>query len=78
MTKTVRGVLVTLLMAAMVVAFLAIADWIPSRAQGGFTKKFHSVEDAQRAMGMEHMMIPAYFSAGISWPPSPVVSQQKT
>lgn len=77
MVRIVRGVLVTLLMAVLVVALLAVANGIPSRAQGGFAKRFSSVEEAQRAIGLDRIAVPAYFPAGISWPPSFIIGQQK-
>jgi hypothetical protein len=73
--KTLRGLLGMLVMAGLAVAFLVAANRVPSLAQKGFARQYDTIDEAKRALGIETVLVPAYFPEGISWPPSFVLAQ---
>ncbi len=64
-------------MAAAVVALLATVDWLPSLMKNDFARQYRSIEDVKRSLGLDNMLVPAYFPEGISWPPSLILAQNK-
>lgn len=75
--KSLRGLLWMLLMAGLVVTVLAAINWLPSRMQKGFVRQYDSIEEAKRSLGLDNVLVPAYFPEGITWPPSLVLAQIK-
>ncbi|MBA4349126.1 MAG: hypothetical protein C0415_03945, partial [Thermodesulfovibrio sp.] len=75
--KTVRSLLLILAMAGAVVALLAAMNWLPSLMEKGFIRQYSSIEEAKRSLGLDNVMVPAYFPEGISWPPSLILAQKK-
>jgi hypothetical protein len=76
--KTAKGLLLIIVMAAVVVAFLALVNRLPSLIHDDFLKKFDSLEGAKRSLGFDdEMLIPRYFPEAISWPPSLILAQKK-
>lgn len=64
-------------MAGVVVTLLATANWLPSLKQRGFARQYGSIEEAKGSLGLKHILVPAYFPEGISWPPSLILAQNK-
>ncbi len=56
---------------------IAFANWLPHLFSSETLRSYHSVEEAQRALGVRDMAVPAYFPQTISWPPSTVLAQAK-
>ena len=77
MKKTLRGLLVMLLLAGLAVALLAAANRLPFLMQKGFARQYDSLEDAKQALGLDNVLVPAYFPEGITWPPSLILAQKK-
>ncbi len=77
MGKTVRGLLLMLVIAGLTVAFMAAVNWLPSLMQQGFARQFDSIEEAKRALGLDTVLVPGYFPEGITWPPSLILAQKK-
>ena len=77
MGKTLRGLLLMLLLAGMAAALLAAADRLPSLMQKGFVRKYGSIEEAKQSLGLDNVLIPAYFPEGITWPPSLILAQKR-
>jgi hypothetical protein len=75
--KVARGLLLIVAMAAAVVMLLALADRLPSLTQKDFARRYDSIEEAKRSLGLDSILVPAYFPEGISWPPSLIVAQKK-
>jgi len=74
--KTLRGLLLMLLMTAAVVALLASVNRLPLVTQKGLMRRYGSIEEAKRALGLEQVLVPSYFPEGITWPPSLVLAQK--
>jgi hypothetical protein len=77
MRKTLRGLLVMLLLAGLAAALLAAANRLPSVMQKGFARQYNSIEEAKLSLGLDNVLIPAYFPEGIMWPPSLILAQKK-
>jgi hypothetical protein len=77
MRKTLRGLLVMLLLAGLAAALLAAANRLPSVMQKGFARQYGSIEEAKQSLGLDNVLIPAYFPEGIMWPPSLILAQKK-
>ncbi len=75
--KTLRGLLLMIVMGGLVVVLLAAANWLPSRMQKGFARQYGSIEEAKRSLGLDRVVAPAYFPEGITWPPSFILAQKK-
>ncbi len=75
--KTLRGLLLMIVMAGLFVVLLAAANWLPSRMQKGFARQYGSIEEAKRSLGLDRVVAPAYFPEGITWPPSFILAQKK-
>lgn len=75
-TKTLRGLLLMLLMTGLIVALLAAVDWLPTLRQKGFARQYASIEEARQALGLDNVRVPAYFPEGITWPPSLILAQK--
>jgi hypothetical protein len=76
--RNVRGLIWIFIMAALVVALLAIANWVPSLMNGDSVQRFETVEEAEIFLGYDDpVLVPKYFPEGISWPPSLIVAQKK-
>ncbi len=75
--KTLRGLLWMLVMAGLAVAFLAAAKRVPPAAQKGFARQYDSIAEAKHSLGLDAVLVPAYFPEGITWPPSFILAQQK-
>lgn len=76
LANTLRGLLWIIVIAGVVAVVLAVANWLPSLAHRDFARKYGSIEEAKRSLGLERVAVPAYFPAGISWPPSLVLAQK--
>lgn len=77
MGKTVRGLLLMLVIAGLAVTFLAAMNWLPSQMQQGFARQYGSIEEAERSLGLDAVLVPGYFPEGITWPPSFILAQKK-
>src|SRR3990172_6505504 len=77
MGKMLRGLLAMFLIAGLAVAFLAAANRLPSLIQKGFARPYDSIEEAKRSLGLDNVLVPAYFPEGITWPPSLILAQKK-
>jgi len=66
-----------LLATAAVVAFLVTANRLPFLVQEDFPQQFASLDEAKRTIGLDNVLIPAYFPEGISWPPSFIFAQKR-
>jgi hypothetical protein len=66
-----------LLMTGLAAAFLAAANRLPSLMQKGFAQQYDSIDEAKRSLGLDQVLIPAYFPEGITWPPSLILAQKK-
>ncbi len=78
MEKTARGFFWILVMTAVVVALLALINRLPSLADKDFARRYDSIEEATRLIGLDSKsLIPRYFPEGISWPPSMILAQKK-
>lgn len=75
--KTMRGLLLMLVIAGLAVAFLAAANWLPALMQKGFARQYDSIEEAKRSLGLDAVLVPGYFPEGITWPPSFILAQKK-
>ncbi len=77
MGKTLRGLLLMLLLAGLVAVLLAAANRLPSLMQKGSARQYASIEEAKRSLGLDNVAVPAYFPEGITWPPSLIFAQMK-
>lgn len=76
--RTVRGIFWIIVMAAVVVALLALVNWIPSLINEDSVRRYDSIEEATRSLGLDSKaLVPTYFPEGISWPPSLILAQKK-
>lgn len=64
-------------MTAVVVVLLAVGNWLPSLIEQDFPKSYDSIEEAGRFLGLDSILVPAYFPEGITWPPSLILAQKK-
>lgn len=72
-----RGLFWFLIMIGVIIALLAVANWMPSVIHEDYAQKYESIENAKRALGLDSVLVPAYFPEGISWPPSLIFAQKK-
>ena len=75
--KKLRGLLLIFALAGLAVMLLAAVNWLPSLMQKGFARQYDSIEEARRSLGLDIVVVPAYFPEGITWPPSFVLAQKK-
>jgi hypothetical protein len=75
--ETSRGLFWFLIMVGVIIALLAVANWMPSVMHEDYAQKYESIEDAKRALGLDSVLVPTYFPEGISWPPSLIFAQKK-
>lgn len=54
---------------------ITFANWLPLFFRSDTLRSYHTVEEAQRALGVRNIAVPAYFPQSISWPPSTVLAQ---
>lgn len=76
--KTVLGLFWIIVMAAVLVTLLSLANRLPSLLHEGFAQRYDTVEEAARSLGLDNkVLVPTYFPEGISWPPSMILAQKK-
>lgn len=75
--RTARAVLWISAMSAVVVLMLAVGNWLPSLIRQDFPKRYGSIEEAGRFLGLDGILVPAYFPEGITWPPSLILAQKR-
>jgi hypothetical protein len=75
--KTLRGLMWMLALSGLVVLFLSLMNWLPSLREGGFARQYTSIEEANQALNLDAVVVPAYFPEGITWPPSFILAQKK-
>lgn len=76
--SNIRGLIWIFVMAAVVVALLAIANWVPSLINEDSVRMFETVEEAALFLGYDdRALVPRYFPEGIAWPPSLILAQKR-
>lgn len=60
-----------------VIAFIVLINWLPSQIQQNTAQQYNNIDDAKKAAGVEHILIPVYIPESVSWPPSLIVAQKK-
>ena len=76
--RTVRGLFWIIVMSAVVVALLSLANWVPSLINEDSVRRYDSIEEAEQSLGFDNKVLaPKYFPEGISWPPSMILAQKK-
>src|SRR5512139_119202 len=75
--KTLRGLLVLIIAAGIVLSLLAIAKKVPSLKQQGFITQYVSVEEVKRVLELDRVLVPTYFPEGVAWPPTVILAQKK-
>jgi len=75
--KILQGLLWMLLATGGVLALLVTTNRLPLLVQEDFPKQFASLDEAKHSVGLDTVLIPAYFPEGISWPPSFIFAQKR-
>jgi hypothetical protein len=75
--KTLQGLFWMILATGGVLAFLVMANQLPSFVQKDFPRQFASLDEAKHSIGLDTVLVPAYFPEGISWPPSFIFAQKR-
>lgn len=77
MKQRVLGLLFFLLITAVVVGFIKMANWLPLVFQQETLRQYSSVEEVRSALQVKDLYVPAYFPQTISWPPSLILAQTR-
>ncbi|MGO9612390.1 MAG: hypothetical protein ACLPX5_05095 [Dissulfurispiraceae bacterium] len=72
-----RDLLWIFVMAGVIIAVVAVTNWMPSSMQKGFARQYISIEEARRILGAGYISLPTYFPEGITWPPTLIIAQSK-
>lgn len=64
-----------LVLVAGTVLGLQLLNWLPLALQGGGLRRYNSVEDVQRSLGLKQLYLPSYFPETMQWPPSEILGQ---
>lgn len=77
MKRRAIGMLKFLGMSAVLLMALAVLNWMPTSVQKSSVHTFASIEEAGSQLGIEGLIVPAYFPEHLAWPPTEVVGQRK-
>ncbi|MEJ2695424.1 MAG: hypothetical protein P8013_02135 [Candidatus Sulfobium sp.] len=69
--------LLFVVMVAAVVFALRLLNWVPLSVEKGTVRKYRTIEDVQRDLGIRKILLPSYFPQRLSWPPSEIFAQSR-
>jgi hypothetical protein len=75
--KQLRRAFSFLITIAVVLLVLKLLNWVPSAFQDEGLRKYRSVDDAQVALKIPRIYMPAYFPEYIQWPPAEIFAQRR-
>jgi hypothetical protein len=75
-TKLLSFLLFGMTVAALIVA-LKFVNWVPAAVQGGFLRRYDSVEDVRSKLKIKTVYTPSYYPQSFKWPPSQIAAQTR-
>ncbi len=59
----------------VLVALLAVMNWVPMAFQRDTIRRYRSIEEVRTALNIRDIYVPSYFPQHIVWPPSEILAQ---
>jgi hypothetical protein len=59
----------------VLVAFLAVVNWVPVAFQKDSFRRYRSIDEVRAALNIRDIYVPSYFPEHIVWPPSEILAQ---
>ncbi|MDA8099666.1 MAG: hypothetical protein M0042_08570 [Nitrospiraceae bacterium] len=75
--RTIGGIPVFIVLVALLIGVLELANWIPLVIQDGALERFASIDEARNRLKRPDILSPAYYPRSVRWPPILVAAQDR-
>jgi hypothetical protein len=73
--KRLIGFITFAAVVALLIAGIKLFNWLPMAVRKDTMRKYGSIEEVQKALGIRDLYVPSYFPQSLTWPPSEIMAQ---